>query len=238
MIWRMDHSAPYMQDDHEEGRIWPWIIGVLALIATFLLTAQVSKAIPTAVEANARNAIAVQNISGVNVSVDGRDVSVSGTISTDVDKRSLLASVNSATGVRTVADELTIFDPKLAAEQSATAFESRLESINVNTLAFEQGSASLRPDSQPALDALAELLLSYPDQRIRVSGHTDNTGRPAVNLRISRERADAVVAYLISRGAATSQVIARGFGATSPIADNSTDVGRAKNRRIEIIHIN
>lgn len=237
MIHSMDHSATYLHNDQDEGSIWPWIIGLLALIATLFVTAQVSKAIPAAVATNARSAISAQNVTGVNLLVEGRDVTLSGTLSADTDKRSLLAKVRDAGGVRTVADELIIFDPLLAAEESATAFQSQLKGIDFSALAFEQGSASLRPQSQPALNALIQLLLRHPEQRIRVAGHTDNTGRPAVNLRISRERADAVAGYLTSRGATTSQVIARGFGATRPIADNSTDVGRARNRRIEIIYI-
>jgi len=153
-------------------------------------------------------------------------------------KRQLLARVNQAIGVRTVSDELTIFDPAVAAEQRAKAFNTQLSSIDVSALAFEPNSASLTSQSRPALDSLAVLLLQYPEQRVRVAGHTDNTGRPAVNLRISRERADAVAKYLVSRGVTTSQVVARGFGATRPIADNSTEAGRARNRRIEIIYIN
>ena len=116
-------------------------------------------------------------------------------------------------------------------------FESQFASLNFSALAFEQGSASLTQASRPALDALVQLLLQYPEQRIRISGHTDNTGRPAVNLRISRERATTVASYMTSRGVNSAQVVARGFGASTPIADNATDEGRARNRRIEISHI-
>ena len=234
----MDHSANYLDNNVDEGSIWPWVIGLLAIIGTLLLTAQVSKAIPASVATNVRSAIVAENVSGVNLSVDGRDVVLTGTLKPDTDKRKLLARVNQAIGVRTVSDELTIFDPAVAAEQRAKAFNTQLSSIDVSALAFEPNSASLTSQSRPALDSLAVLLLQYPEQRVRVAGHTDNTGRPAVNLRISRERADAVAKYLVSRGVTTSQVVARGFGATRPIADNSTEAGRARNRRIEIIYIN
>ena len=238
MILDMDHSPSFLEDNQSEGSIWPWVIALLALIGIMLLTAQVSKAIPAQVATNARNAISAENVPGVNLSVEGRDVILSGTLSPEVNKRRLVAAVNQAGGVRTVSDQLSVFDPELAAEERSSRFQAQLKEIDVSSLAFEPGSASLTQQSRPSLDALSQLLLNYPEQRIRVAGHTDNTGRPAVNLRISRERADAVAGYLISRGATTSQVIARGFGATRPIADNSTDVGRARNRRIEIIYIN
>lgn len=234
----MDHSANYLDDHQDGGTIWPWVIGLLAILATIFTTAQASKSIPANVTANVRSAISAQNVTGVNLAVDGRDVSLSGTLKPNTDKRALLDKVKAAAGVRTVADNLVIYDPAAAAERRAAAFRAGLDAINVGELAFEQGSAEFAASSRPALDALAQLLLNHPEQRIRIAGHTDNTGRPAINLRISKERADAVAGYLVSRGAATSQVIARGFGASRPIADNSTEFGRAKNRRIEITYIN
>lgn len=237
MIRDMDHSAAYLDHPDEEASIWPWVVGFLALTGVALLTVQLSQSIPSAVASSARNVIVNQGISGLNVAVDGRDVTLSGTISEDVNKRDLLATVKGATGVRAVTDNLTVFNPRAEAEKRATAFQTQLARIDVSSLAFEPSSSSLTVASEPAMNALTELLLQYPEQRIRIAGHTDNTGRPAVNLRISRERADSVARYLISRGVLESQLVARGFGASRPIADNSTESGRASNRRIEILYI-
>ncbi len=234
----MDHSANFLDDHNDSASIWPWVVGLLALIGMLLATAQTSKAIPASVASNVRQAIAAESVTGVTMEVNGRDVTLSGTLKPDVDKRTLIKRVSSASGVRTVTDKLSIYDPLAAAKKRAELFQSQLGSIDFSRLAFKPSSASLTPESLPALNALNNLLLQYPEQRVRVAGHTDNTGRPAVNLRISRQRADTVANYLISRGAATSQVVARGFGASRPIADNSTEAGRAKNRRIEIIYIN
>jgi len=238
MIRDMDHSAPYLDTNDDEGSIWPWVIGLLALLGVFLTTAQVTKSVPASIAVNARQAIAALNVNGVNMAVDGRDVTLTGTIDPAVNKRELLSAVSGAHGVRAVTDNLTIYDPVAAAERRANSFQAQLKSLDISQVAFEPSSASLTASSRPALDNLSQLLLAYPEQRIRVSGHTDNTGRPAVNLRISRERAQTVAGYLVSRGATTSQVVARGFGASRPIADNSSEAGRAKNRRIEITYIN
>lgn len=237
MIRDMDHSAAYLDHPDEEASIWPWVVGFLAFMGVALLTVQASQSIPTAVASSARNAIANQGVSGLSVAVDGRDITVSGTISEDINKRDLLSAIESASGVRTVADGLTVFNPRAEAEKRANAFQAQLDRIDVSTLAFEPSSSSLTVGSEPAMNALTRLLLEYPEQRIRIAGHTDNTGRPAVNLRISRERADSVARYLVSRGVLESQLVARGFGASRPIADNSTESGRARNRRIEVLYI-
>jgi len=233
----MDHSATYLDSNDDEGSIWPWVVGLLALLGMLFAAAETVNAIPKSLATNVQRTLSAQNVSGVTVAVDGRDITLTGTLDPSVDKRSLIESVFDTKGVRQVSDSLKVYDPVAAAAQRAAQFEQALGVIDISQLAFEQGSASLTATSRPVLDQLTQLLLTYPEQRIRVSGHTDNTGRPAVNLRISRERAQTVAGYLISRGATTSQVVARGFGASRPIADNSSEAGRARNRRIEITYI-
>ncbi len=237
MIHVMDQNLTFFDTDDEPLSIWPWVVGLVALFGVVFLTAKSSNAIQDSISTNVRQTLSAQNIAGIDVAVDGRDVSLSGTIDVSLNKRQLIASVADVNGVRTVNDNISVFDPKIEAEKRAQAFQSQLSGIRLDALAFEPNSASLTSDSRPALDALIQLLLRYPNQQVRVAGHTDNTGRPAVNLRISRERAATVASYMTSRGVAKEQVIARGFGASSPIADNSTEAGRARNRRIEISHI-
>jgi len=235
----MDQGATFLElDEDNDGTIWPWVIALLAAVGVVVSTAQVSQAIPDRLTHQVRQTINAENLTGINIATDGRDVSLTGTVNKSVDRRALLAKIESVAGVNSAQESFTIFDPEAAARQRVQAFAEKLESINISLVAFEPSSASLTETSRPALEALAQLMLSYPDQRVRVSGHTDNTGRAAINLRISRERAEAVANYLISRGVATSQVVARGFGASRPIADNNTDAGKARNRRIEINHIN
>jgi outer membrane protein OmpA-like peptidoglycan-associated protein len=79
------------------------------------------------------------------------------------------------------------------------------------------------------------MLKGEPALKIVVEGHTDSTGDPAGNQRLSEMRAEAVVAELITRGIEASRLSAKGFGRTKPIADNGTEEGRAKNRRVELV---
>jgi outer membrane protein OmpA-like peptidoglycan-associated protein len=80
-------------------------------------------------------------------------------------------------------------------------------------------------------------LIARPDVKVEIAGHTDWTGSDAYNLKLSNARADAVMQYLISKGVKADNLTARGYGETQPIADNNTDEGRAKNRRVELRRI-
>ena len=74
-----------------------------------------------------------------------------------------------------------------------------------------------------------------PEMKIEVGGHTDNVGSADANLKLSRERAQAVMAALAERGVAAGRLTAKGYGQTVPVADNRTEDGRAKNRRVELV---
>ncbi len=101
---------------------------------------------------------------------------------------------------------------------------------NVN---FNTGTADLTPESLEILDMVSAILVENPKLQIEVSGHTDNQGNPAYNLRLSSHRANAVMKYLVSKGAKPEQLKAIGFGQTKWIASNLTPEGRAENRRVE-----
>src|SRR6266849_4847937 len=99
---------------------------------------------------------------------------------------------------------------------------------------FETGKSALKPESFTVLDIVAQSLTGNPDIRIEIAGYTDITGSQATNLRLSQARADAVRAYLGSKGVAPGRMVAKGYGAANPIAPNSTAAGRAQNRRVEL----
>jgi OOP family OmpA-OmpF porin len=98
---------------------------------------------------------------------------------------------------------------------------------------FETGKAVIKPGSFPILDEVVTLMKSRGSIKMGVYGHTDSRGIAANNLKLSGDRAAAVMAYLVGHGIAASRLQSQGFGQTKPIADNATDEGRAKNRRVE-----
>jgi outer membrane protein OmpA-like peptidoglycan-associated protein len=99
---------------------------------------------------------------------------------------------------------------------------------------FDTNQATLQAASQPALDAILSLINGQAGSRWIIAGHTDNKGGAEYNLRLSRARADAVVGWLTAHGVAQSRLVAQGFGANKPVADNATEGGQALNRRVEI----
>ncbi len=100
---------------------------------------------------------------------------------------------------------------------------------------FDSGTARLQAASGEALGAAAELMRQWPSLQIEVVGHTDSQGSEAANLLLSQQRAAAVIEALVARGIASERMAARGMGATQSVADNSTETGRARNRRVELV---
>jgi outer membrane protein OmpA-like peptidoglycan-associated protein len=106
---------------------------------------------------------------------------------------------------------------------------------NVGTIVFGINKADLDETSKLFLSELVMVVTTlYPDMQITVSGHTDATGTDEYNQQLSLRRANAVKAFLISKGISKQQIKVIGFGEDNPIADNSTDIGKAMNRRVEL----
>jgi len=101
-------------------------------------------------------------------------------------------------------------------------------------IVYETGKAIIKPESEPTLNALKDFMEQNKNfSRIRVEGHTDNVGKPADNMKLSTDRAMAVVTWMDTHGVTKDRLLAVGFGDTKPIADNKTEDGKAQNRRTE-----
>ncbi|MDR1343702.1 MAG: OmpA family protein [Prevotellaceae bacterium] len=128
-------------------------------------------------------------------------------------------------------------DTKLLAKKGYDNFPT--DSIKVGmkvylqSILFANAKATLLPKSYKQLEQLYRLMLYHPLLKVEISGHTDNTGKKATNQRLSGERAQSVVDYLIGRGIEPNRLSARGYSDTQPIAPNKTAAGKALNRRVE-----
>ncbi len=102
-------------------------------------------------------------------------------------------------------------------------------------LTFATGSANIDAKTASEVDNVAKILSTYPDVKVEVTGYTDNTGNAANNVKLSKERADAVKTRLVSQGGiAANRITTNGLGSANPVGDNSTKEGQAMNRRIEM----
>ena len=113
-----------------------------------------------------------------------------------------------------------------------TEEDRKVVSEAIKNLEFDLGKATIRSKSYASLNKVAALLVQK-NFSLKLAGHTDNTGSKELNLRLSKERAESVKAYLVSQGANASRIEATGYGMGQPIATNKTAAGRQKNRRVE-----
>jgi len=113
-----------------------------------------------------------------------------------------------------------------------TEEDRRVVDEAIQNLEFDLGKATIRPSSYPSLNKVAILLIEK-NFSLKLAGHTDNSGSMQFNLKLSKDRAEAVKSYLVSKGANPSRIEATGYGPTQPIASNATEAGRQQNRRVE-----
>jgi len=106
--------------------------------------------------------------------------------------------------------------------------------VRLEGASFAPGSSKLLPGAGSKLDEVVSAAKQHPEINLEVTGYTDNIGNAQKNLKLSQDRAAAVKAYLVNKGVAAERISSKGLGADSPIADNATAEGRAKNRRVEV----
>jgi OOP family OmpA-OmpF porin len=100
---------------------------------------------------------------------------------------------------------------------------------------FDIAKAVIKAESQPIITKMIALMKENPELKVEIQGHTDNTGDPAGNQALSEKRATAVKTALVEAQIESSRMTAKGYGRTKPVADNATDDGKAKNRRVELV---
>ena len=216
----------------------PWLFVIVPVAALIFLLPKQLRAINDDVNFGVRSLLATTDAKNIEVSVDGRDVSLGGKISPKFDRDFFVQSLQSLEQISSVTDNLEEHDPRQEARRLRTEFQSAVRSVDTSSIRFEPSSASFSAGSETALNDLLQLLQKHPERRIKVAGHTDTSGRRQVNLELSRQRASAVTDYLSARGIPRQQLLSQGYGSSQPIASNDTEIGRSKNRRIEIIVMN
>jgi OmpA-OmpF porin, OOP family len=125
---------------------------------------------------------------------------------------------------------------EVTADASSLADELKKSGhVAVYGIHFDTAKATILPDSENILGEIVKMLQQNSDVKLNVEGHTDNVGSAASNQALSAKRAQAVVAWLTAHGVAGSRLTAKGWGQTKPVAENASEDGRAKNRRVELV---
>lgn len=128
---------------------------------------------------------------------------------------------------------------KMPSMEGTVSFEYKLiinppKTYTLDNVFFDTGKSTLKPESSKELNELVEYMMLKKALKIEIAGHTDNVGNKDANQKLSEDRASAVKAYLVKKGVDAARVTAKGYGDTQPVADNSTDAGKQKNRRTEV----
>lgn len=131
--------------------------------------------------------------------------------------------------------------PEFGIERKLIAFiEDKNKPVDTKTwfsfdrLDFETGSATLKPTSAEQLKNIAEIMKAFPKVKMKIGGYTDNVGNAADNLKLSQKRAENTKQEIVKLGVDAKRLEAEGYGEKFPVADNATEEGRAKNRRIDL----
>ena len=117
----------------------------------------------------------------------------------------------------------------------ATSESARGLIVNLSDVLFDTGKYSLKPGTQISLAKVAGILEAYPGLKVQVEGYTDIVGSDELNQKLSENRANAVMSFLVSQGVQQANITAQGFGKNNPVADNGTAAGRAQNRRVNLV---
>jgi len=136
-------------------------------------------------------------------------------------------------------EEVVFSDIEVPNQEGIISFDYQIkyqlpETYTLDDVYFDTGKATLKPSSYKSLNNLVKVLKSNKKLVIEIGGHTDNVGNPEANKTLSQKRADSVKNYLISKGAASTQIKTKGYGDTQPVAYNNNAEGRQKNRRTQI----
>jgi len=195
------------------------------------------------------------SIKGVVVVPNGRDLALTGTVSSATERATAGHAARSTPGVRSVRNQIAIVEPLSYASSSMAlqpvgsetalplptapdgkSLQARIDGLlREGGIEFEKEKAGLSAVSEPLLNEIVQLLRAQPMAGVRVEGHTDNIGQPDFNRALSLARAQAVVDYLVKQGLQSARFKAVGLGPDRPVVPNDTREGRLKNRRVEIL---
>ena len=219
------------------------LAGLLGIgILTYLCGSHHGPHFAADLSAKTNSALMAAGIAPVQATGEGQIITLTGQVATEAIKARAGEIAGRISGVEEVRNLLAVAPPAPPPPRPLSAVQ-RVEAVNcqkifttllnAEKIRFKTGKADVSPASHRLLDRLVATAGKCPAARIRVEGHTDSSGARDMNLRLSRERAEAVVSYLRDKGVAADRLTGEGFGPDQPVANNKTPAGRETNRRTE-----
>ena len=162
---------------------------------------------------------------GAQLSMDGDNLTVQGTVR-NIDEKNSLAARFASVFSGSVENNLSV-------DLHQQCIDKLSALLSENMIYFDSGTTTIQAQSNALINTIFDTISGCPEIQFQVAGHTDSTGSSVANLALSQERAQSVVAQLVTRGLKADRFYANGYGETRPIQSNETEAGRAANRRIE-----
>ncbi|MGJ7901342.1 OmpA family protein [Lysobacter sp. 1R34A] len=171
---------------------------------------------------------------GVELDFDGDKIAIDTSALPEAERFALSQKLRSGFGGFEISGLWDQAMAALSALKAGFSADDLIKALNLSSIHFDTGSASITRDSFETLSKAAEAIKAAPaGTRIEVGGHTDNTGDAAANLQLSLDRANAVTAKLVELGVPGERLVGKGYGQDRPVADNASEAGKAQNRRME-----
>jgi len=233
---------------------------LLAILGYFCIY-NASPKIQDDIDTRTHAALAEQGLSHVTINTDARHITLTGKVTSDTIKQQAEEYARNVYGVNVVENQLTtaevelIIEPEPKLGPKPEPIVEQVEDViqapepkplpeitcqqdfdallSSNQILFATNSANIDSLSHSLLSNLIEVANQCPNAKIEIGGHTDSSGSDDYNQRLSQARATSVMSYLINNGIKSNRLTAVGYGETSPVADNESYAGKAKNRRIE-----
>jgi OOP family OmpA-OmpF porin len=195
---------------------------------------------PFQIMKNYENAVVKNGGNMVYKNTNALDADLEATYHLSAKEKDYWIKIASFGGTPNEVEHFTLYILEMEPMKQEIQASEMLEAINKEGfialyINFETGKADIKPESQSIVDQISEMLKTNKDLKISIEGHTDNVGSDKSNRLLSENRAKAVMNALISTGIEKSRLSYKGWGASKPIADNATEEGKAKNRRVEIV---
>ena len=214
--------------------IWLAILGFILLAILCICNSR--DKIESDIQARSMAAISdIDDFDG-DISVSGRDVTINGVVNSEDLQTKLKQILGSEIGVRKVFSNLKVEIPEVIPDERLAVIQEELNKIiEFDNIEFQSNTAIILPASSMLIDETAKILKNNLDISIEVAGHSDSIGNSEYNLGLSQRRAEAVLIQLVNRKIDRSRLTAVGYGSGQSIADNSTEKGQQKNRRVEFL---
>ncbi len=197
---------------------------------------------PLQVIKNYENAVVNNGGSMLYRNINSQDADVEATFHLSTKEKEYWVKVGSFGGTVNSVEHFTLYILEMEPMKQEVQASDMMKALNKDGfialyINFETGKSDIKPESQEIVKQIAEMLKQNNDLKISIEGHTDNVGSDKSNQTLSENRAKSVMNALIALGIDKTRLKSKGWGASKPIADNGTEEGRAKNRRVEIVKI-